>query len=146
MFSALSVFYLKQLSLHSCAHVTTRLTCIWALPCAWDTLQASACGVPLVCGAGPHPSTRLEGMIGGEGASEAAMMAQVKVRSVDFAELCGGGSCVTVRSWLEIIDCLHTTALFLLCNVLMCLFLLELFLSLPSLLTPLHFIPCAFAS
>jgi len=38
--------------------------------------------MPLVCGAGPHPSTRLEGMIGGEGASEAAMMAQVKVRSV----------------------------------------------------------------
>ena len=42
--------------------------------------QASSCGVPLVCGAGPHPSTRLEGMIGGEGASEAAMMAQVKVK------------------------------------------------------------------
>jgi len=38
---------------------------------AWALCKASSSGVPLKCGVGPHPSTRLEGMMGGD---ELAMM------------------------------------------------------------------------
>lgn len=41
---------------------------------AWAHCKASANGFGLKCGVGPHPSTRLEGMMGG---SEAEMMAAV---------------------------------------------------------------------
>jgi dienelactone hydrolase len=42
----------------------------------WALCKASSAGVPLKCGVGPHPSTRLEGMLGGD---ELAMMKAVKM-------------------------------------------------------------------
>jgi len=42
----------------------------------WALCKASSVGVPLKCGVGPHPSTRLEGMLGGD---ELAMMKAVKM-------------------------------------------------------------------
>ncbi len=42
----------------------------------WVLLKASAEGVPLKCGVGPHPSSKLEGMLGG---SEIGMMGKVQM-------------------------------------------------------------------
>jgi len=42
----------------------------------WAICKASANGVPFKCGAGPHPSTRLEGLLGG---NEVDMMAAVNM-------------------------------------------------------------------
>jgi len=37
----------------------------------WAFCKAASLGVPFKCGVGPHPSTRLEGAFGGEGAEQA---------------------------------------------------------------------------
>lgn len=56
--------------------VTGRVGAIGFCWGAWAFCKASSEGVPLACGVGPHPSTRLEGMMGGD---ELTMMQAVKM-------------------------------------------------------------------